>query len=172
MNKLSIAKTSMLAVTVSAMVAGCQNIPETGSKGGMDNTGVYTGAVSGSGDYFLGNSYTTVAPANQKYYFAYDDFSVHQEYMPSIKAQAQYLASHSGAKIRLEGHTDERGSREYNIGLGERRAMAVAQLLKMDGAAKSQISVVSYGAERPAVVGHDESAYRMNRRVDVIYEVK
>jgi peptidoglycan-associated lipoprotein len=71
--------------------------------------------------------------------------------------------------VRLEGHTDERGSREYNIGLGERRAQAVRRSLLLQGATDAQISTVSYGAERPAVSGHDEAAWAKNRRVEIVY---
>ena len=71
--------------------------------------------------------------------------------------------------MRLEGHTDERGSREYNIGLGERRAQSVRRALLLQGAADAQISTVSYGEERPAVPGHDEAAWAKNRRVEIVY---
>jgi peptidoglycan-associated lipoprotein len=73
------------------------------------------------------------------------------------------------AQIRLEGHTDERGSREYNIGLGERRAQAVRRVLMLQGATANQLSTVSYGEERPAATGSDEEAWRLNRRVELAY---
>jgi peptidoglycan-associated lipoprotein len=71
--------------------------------------------------------------------------------------------------VRLEGHTDERGSREYNIGLGERRAQSVRRALLLQGASDAQLSTVSYGEERPAVAGHDEAAWSKNRRVEIVY---
>jgi len=86
-----------------------------------------------------------------------------------VGAHAKYLASHGSARVRLEGHTDERGSREYNIGLGERRAQAVRRALLLQGASEGQISTVSYGEERPAVPGHDEAAWAKNRRVEIVY---
>jgi len=73
------------------------------------------------------------------------------------------------ARVRLEGHTDERGSREYNIGLGERRAQTVRRALLVQGVAEAQITTVSYGEERPAVEGSDEAAYAQNRRVELVY---
>ncbi len=73
------------------------------------------------------------------------------------------------ARVRLEGHTDERGSREYNIGLGERRAQAVRRALLLQGVAEAQITTVSYGEERPAAEGNDEAAYAQNRRVELVY---
>jgi peptidoglycan-associated lipoprotein len=86
-----------------------------------------------------------------------------------VAAHAKYLAAHSGTRVRLEGHTDERGSREYNIGLGERRAQSVRRALLLQGAADAQISTVSYGEERPAAPGHDEAAWAKNRRVEIMY---
>jgi peptidoglycan-associated lipoprotein len=80
------------------------------------------------------------------------------------------LATHPNAKILLTGNTDEHGSREYNIGLGQRRADSVASVLEADGASKNQITTVSYGAEKPVALGHDEAAYAQNRRVDLIYQ--
>jgi peptidoglycan-associated lipoprotein len=72
-------------------------------------------------------------------------------------------------RVRLEGHTDERGSREYNIGLGERRAQAVRRALLLQGATETQLSTVSYGAERPAAAGSNEAAWSQNRRVEIVY---
>jgi peptidoglycan-associated lipoprotein len=86
-----------------------------------------------------------------------------------VAAHAKYLASRGGMKVRLEGHTDERGSREYNIGLGERRAQAVRRALLLQGASESQLSTVSYGEERPAAAGSDEAAWAKNRRVEIVY---
>jgi len=74
--------------------------------------------------------------------------------------------------VRLEGHADERGSREYNIGLGDRRAQSVRQILLFQGASSDQIETISYGEERPAVLGHDESAWSKNRRVEMVYDVQ
>jgi len=86
-----------------------------------------------------------------------------------VAAHAKFLGGHAGTRVRLEGHTDERGSREYNIGLGERRAQSVRRALLLQGAADAQISTVSYGEERPAVPGHDEAAWAKNRRVEIVY---
>ena len=86
-----------------------------------------------------------------------------------MASHAKFLAGHSGTRVRLEGHTDERGSREYNIGLGERRAQAVRRALLLQGASDAQISTVSYGEERPAVSGHDETSWRRTARVEIVY---
>ena len=86
-----------------------------------------------------------------------------------LAAHGRYLAQNPQASVRLEGHADERGSREYNIGLGERRAQSVRRALALQGANPEQLSTVSYGEERPAVLGSDEEAWRLNRRVELVY---
>lgn len=118
----------------------------------------------------MGATYTTKAPHDQIYYFAFDNSQVAEKYMASIDAQARYLMSHPRARILLAGHTDERGSREYNVALGERRANSVADIFRLAGVPRSQVRVVSYGEERPADSGHDASAWRLNRRVELTYE--
>ena len=102
-------------------------------------------------------------------YFAYDQYSVDPRYRSVLDAHARYLADNPAAVVVVEGHADERGSREYNVGLGERRALAVRQFLLFQGAGSNQVSVVSYGEERPAAEGHTESAWRLNRRVELKY---
>jgi peptidoglycan-associated lipoprotein len=110
-----------------------------------------------------------VPGAEQHYFFDFDSSEVRQEAFPSIQMQANYLLKHPGKKIRLEGNTDDVGSREYNIALGERRARSVLEILKQNGVAASQVTVVSFGAEKPAVGGEDEKSRQCNRRVDLIY---
>ena len=103
-------------------------------------------------------------------YFEYDRSEVRSEFIPLIGAHAELLASDSSRRVVLEGHADERGSREYNIALSERRAISVRRLLLGSGASSNQIRLVSYGEERPAVIGHNESAWSKNRRVEIRYE--
>ena len=102
-------------------------------------------------------------------YFDFDSSEIKPEYTDLVAAHARYLVANPHVRVRLEGNTDERGSREYNIGLGERRAQAVRQALMLQGVADSQITTVSYGEERPAVTGHNEAAWAKNRRVDIVY---
>jgi peptidoglycan-associated lipoprotein len=106
---------------------------------------------------------------NRTLYFDFDSSEVRPEYNALIAAHARYLAGNSSARVRLEGNTDERGSREYNIGLGERRAQAVRRALMLQGVSESQITTVSYGEERPAVTGHTEEAWSRDRRVEIVY---
>jgi peptidoglycan-associated lipoprotein len=107
--------------------------------------------------------------AQRVIYFDFDQASVRQEYIPVLQAHAQWLRDHSSQVISLEGHTDERGSREYNIALGERRAIAVRQLMQFEGVQPPQLRVLSYGEERPAAAGAGESDMAKNRRVELVY---
>lgn len=102
-------------------------------------------------------------------YFDFDSSEIRSDYRDVVIAHGQYLAKNATAMVTVEGHCDERGSREYNIGLGERRANAVKQLLIAQGASVNQITVVSYGEERPAVMGSDENAWAQNRRAVLVY---
>lgn len=101
-------------------------------------------------------------------YFDYDRADIRPEYVPIVTAHAKFLNANAVRKVRLEGHSDERGSREYNIGLGERRAQAVRRALMLQGVSETQLTTVSYGEERPAVQGGDETAYSKNRRVEMV----
>ena len=105
-------------------------------------------------------------------YFEFDSSDVPASAQPVIEAHAAYLSEHAGASITLEGHADERGSREYNIGLGEKRALAVRRLMSLLGATGPQIRTISYGEERPADAGHEESAWQLNRRVEIVYRTR
>ncbi|KPK60138.1 MAG: hypothetical protein AMJ59_07570 [Gammaproteobacteria bacterium SG8_31] len=102
-------------------------------------------------------------------YFDFDTARIRSEYSEILAAHARRLAANPGISVRLEGHADERGSREYNIGLGERRAQAVRQALMLQGVSSVQITTVSYGEERPADPGSDEQAWAKNRRVEIAY---
>lgn len=102
-------------------------------------------------------------------YFDYDSSELRAEDTELVARHAQQLGMNSGMSVRLEGHGDERGSREYNIGLGERRAQTVRRLLLIQGASAAQVSTVSFGEERPAVDGSTEAAYSQNRRVEIKY---
>ena len=171
----------ILPVLLAALfLAACSSASKTPPATGT--TGVDQGGASsaGTGDGSLGQGTPvdsaggalggpTASRENRVIYFDYDRFDVKGEYNAIISAHGRYLSSNPGARARLEGHADERGSREYNIGLGEKRAQAVRQSLLLQGAAADQIATVSYGEERPAVIGSDEEAYSLNRRVEIVY---
>jgi len=107
--------------------------------------------------------------ARRAIYFAFDKADVKAEDRQIVKAHAAYLVSHPRVHVRLEGFADERGTREYNMALGERRGNSVLALFSLQGVAPEQIETISYGEERPIARGHDESSWRLNRRVEIVY---
>jgi peptidoglycan-associated lipoprotein len=154
------------------LLAACAKTP--GMADGQNAAGGMLSQGLGAMEHFAGQQpgemYTTQTPHNQVYLFSYDDSSLNDKYMPSLEAQGGYLKGHPGARILIAGHTDESGSREYNIALGERRANTVSEALRMMGISSNQMRVVSYGKERPANLGHDESSRAQNRRVELTFE--
>lgn len=108
--------------------------------------------------------------AERLVFFDFDSAEIRPEYQELLVAHGEYLASYPDVTIRLEGHTDERGSREYNLALGEQRAKSVRQILLLHGVPEDNISIVSFGEELPLDLGHDESAWSQNRRVELVYE--
>ena len=107
--------------------------------------------------------------SERKIYFDFDKSDIKPEFRDIVEAHAKYLAANPGASVTIEGHCDERGTREYNMALGERRAHSVMQMLTLLGVSKNQVSTVSFGEERPDVDGHDESAWKWNRRAVFVY---
>ena len=105
-------------------------------------------------------------------YFDFDKSDVRSEYRAIVAAHASYVASHGTARVTLEGHADERGTREYNLGLGERRGNAVSGLLSAAGAMGRQLDTVSYGEERPVCRVSDDSCWSQNRRVEIVYTAR
>jgi peptidoglycan-associated lipoprotein len=102
-------------------------------------------------------------------YFDYDTAEIQPEYTGLLRAHAAYLYQTPGAAVTLEGHTDERGTRDYNLALGERRAEAVKRFMVAEGVPPEKLTTLSYGEERPADPGHDEQAWSENRRVELVY---
>jgi peptidoglycan-associated lipoprotein len=164
-------------LAMSAFLAGCPKKPQTLPDSGPSQTdvgGATTGTASGpnvSGSELSADqrALEQLQQTGMIVYFDYDRAEIKPEYVPLIAAHAKYLNGNANRRVRLEGHSDERGSREYNIGLGERRAQAVRRALMLQGVSDTQIMTVSYGEERPAVAGSDESAYSRNRRVEFVY---
>jgi peptidoglycan-associated lipoprotein len=108
--------------------------------------------------------------SHRSVYYAFDKSIVKDEYKPMIKAHAEYLMSHASAHTTLQGNCDERGSREYNLALGQRRADSVKKLMEAAGVSGSQVSTVSFGSEKPRALGHNEEAWSQNRRTDIVYQ--
>jgi len=107
--------------------------------------------------------------AKRSVYFDYDQFVIKDEYKATVEAHAKYLQANRGLRIIVQGNTDERGTREYNIALGQKRADAVKKLMMVLGASEAQIETVSFGKEKPRMEGHDESSWAENRRGDIVY---
>jgi peptidoglycan-associated lipoprotein len=168
----------LLVAIVTAGLAACagneipdpeptyDTVGDAGSGSDASSSGFEDGSM-GDGEFFEGgpmdDELTSVI------YFDFDQSELRAEYGDLLARHAQQLANNARVRVRLEGHADERGSREYNIGLGERRAQAVRRMLLIQGASASQISTVSFGEERPAAMGSDEEAYALNRRVEIVY---
>jgi peptidoglycan-associated lipoprotein len=175
------AKLSLACLVAAVALAACggnrsNTLPDDAGGFGSDSdpNATTTGADGGNGIGVFEDETTSFGdPAGLMdqlvVYFEFDTSDIRADFNTMLAAHGQYLASNANAQVRLEGHADERGSREYNIGLGERRAQAVRRILLLQGATAAQLSTVSYGEERPAAFGSDEEAYSLNRRVELVY---
>jgi len=148
-------------------------VEDRGSEAGIDAAAAgdaTTSAVSGFSDLTIESLTDPNSPLTQRViYFEFDSSEVTEQDREFVEAHAAILAANQNLRVSIEGHGDERGSREYNIGLGEKRAQSVRRMMEFQGVLPSQITTVSYGEEKPAVEGHDESAWSMNRRVELVY---
>jgi peptidoglycan-associated lipoprotein len=137
-----------------------------------DPSRVETMALTGrEGDLALVPLNDPSAPmAKRVIYFEFDSSEVKSQYVDLVAEHGELLAQQPRLRVRLEGHTDERGSREYNVALGERRGLAVRRLLMVHGVTDGQVETVSFGEEVPAAPGHAEEAWSLNRRVELVYE--
>lgn len=170
-----------LILSIAFLVYGCSGQSGTSmdddmmsSGGGFDGGSGATSSGAGDDDLMSGQGFADpTAPGGdlevRVIYFEFDRAEIDGQSQALIRAHGAYLADNGDVAVRLEGHADERGSREYNIGLGERRAQAVRQMLMLNGASAVQLETVSYGEERPAALGSDEEAWSLNRRVELVY---
>lgn len=175
---------SVLALSVAACGERIKPDGETTGENGQDSSGATAdgiGGASGSGGTALEGgklvSYDKNAindPNNvlseKVVYFAYDSNTVGDDYVELVKHHGKYLSFNAGASVRLEGHADERGTREYNVALAEHRAQAVKQIMLYEGASNDQISIISYGEEKPVAFGHDDESMSLNRRAEIVYQ--
>lgn len=176
-----ILKTSIAILAISSLAA-CSNFPfggedkfdddmgMTGSAGGKNKYAQTQGASQHASIEDLSGAGNVDVAGKSTFYFKFDNSTVAQHDYQKIREHANYLASHPNAVLHLDGHTDERGAREYNLALGERRAKSVAELLKLQGADPNQIEVITHGQEKPIALGHNEDAWRLNRRVEMFYK--
>lgn len=183
-------KSSVLILIIGVVMAGCtqatkpgDDMADIGDDVSEATSGTTIGTI-GVGDEFAGTALAGMKISYEKnaindpenvlsiktIYFAFDSSEISEEDIEVIKHHGKYLALHPDMSLRLEGHTDERGTREYNVALADRRAQAIKKLLLYQGASSSQITIISYGEEKPAAMGHDEDSWRLNRRVELEYE--
>lgn len=161
-------KSLLAAAAALSLLAACETAPTEG--GTMDDAGVTNGGESGSYGISTDSSVTPGTQADleanvgDRVFYATDSSVLDSDARATLERQAEWLRQYSDVNVVIEGHADERGTREYNLGLGERRANAAKEFLVGLGIAPSRISVISYGKERPAVLGHTPSAWAKNRR--------
>lgn len=140
-----------------------------GGAGGAETGGAGGGGVQGEA---LGGSQGAMGaerPEKMRVYFAFDSSAIDADNRIIVEQHAAYLMANPSLKVSLQGNTDERGTREYNLALGERRASSVERMLRVLGVSSDRITTISYGEEQPVAMGHDESSWRLNRRVEIVY---
>ena len=169
-NTLRIIALAAIVVAASACAKKAQ-VKET-TDSGMGNDTTTTQPAEPTGRYSRGDLDTDACLRQRVVYFDFDSTAIRSEFQAQIACHAAYLRQFPGARVTLEGNTDERGTREYNLGLGERRGNAVDSALAAAGAASSQLNVVSYGEERPVCKEHNEGCWHKNRRVEIVYTAK
>jgi len=172
----------LLIVGATVLMAGCGSAVKLDSVPVEDKSGTsvsqqaaegLTNPVSTSGvapvDIGKSDQKSVIPTASRVIYFDYDSIAIRAEFQSMIEAQAKFIKQDKARKFAIEGHTDERGGREYNLALGQKRAEAVRNALVLLGVAESQIEAVSFGKEKPAVAGADESSLAKNRRAEISY---
>lgn len=175
-------KNFLLVCLVSIFLTACgstvplNDVPVTDASakpvGGTDAQGTGSGVKGGEVarvDLNPNNSQADVTTEPRVIYFDYDSFVIKPEFQSLIATHARLIKSQSARKVAIEGHTDERGGREYNLALGQKRAEAVVGALTIMGVPQNQLEAVSFGKEKPAALGSDESAYSKNRRAEIRY---
>jgi peptidoglycan-associated lipoprotein len=173
--------TLTLATTLVALaLAGCASSVKLDDKAPVSDRSVGAGGTQGGAGANPNAAQSRVVPVDANaaqaaaasnlpriVYFDFDSYVVKDEFRPVIEGHAKVLTADAKKRLMIEGHTDERGGREYNLALGQKRAEAVARALALLGAKESQIESVSFGEERPADAGHDEAAWAKNRRAEL-----
>jgi peptidoglycan-associated lipoprotein len=166
MKKYGVFVLSLLVVTL----AGCasQTIPDPEPTAGNEgaDASAYNDDGLGQGEAIPDD---TSAELSTVIYFDFDQAELKPQYVDLLARHAERIANGANVQVRLEGHADERGSREYNVGLGERRSQTVRRILIADGVSADRLATVSFGEERPVALGHNEQSYAQNRRVEIKY---
>lgn len=175
MQKFTVAKLGMSALLSLALVA-CSStgsdVQDTDEGNAIQNTGVTSGVNTApqlTAQQMEEQRRRDQALATRIFYFDFDQSELKPDAREALVYHAEQLRQNSNTRVRLEGHADERGTREYNLALGERRAQAVQRYLEVQGVPSGQLEIISYGEERPAQMGTSEAAYAQNRRVEMVY---
>lgn len=161
-------KVGASALALALVLTGCSSV----SLDDADKAGALSGenAASANGNGITNPFADPSNPLSQRsVYFGFDSYEVEQKYAPAVQAHAQFLKVHPDVSIQIQGNTDERGGREYNLALGQKRSEAVKQRLQMLGVPADRVEAVSYGKEKPMATGHTEEAWAQNRRADIVY---
>lgn len=169
-------KKVLFSTLLVSLLAGCagQDVKDQPKAAVEDRTATQAGADTKS----AGQQSVTANPlkdpnnilSKRSVYYDFDKSDVKDEYKPMVEAHSKYLIGNKAAKVAVQGNCDERGSREYNLALGNRRADSVRKIMNVMGASDSQIEVVSFGEEKPRAACHDESCWKENRRSDIVYQ--
>ena len=173
---------AVMAVAIVTALAGCSTqptapvddksttgTPAAGTTPGATTSGTTPGGVTGTPGGMSPLKDPNNILSKRSVYFEFDSFVVEDKYKSLIDAHARYMAANRSAKVTLQGNTDERGSREYNIALGQKRADAVKRAMTLMGVQEIAVETVSFGKEKPRREGHDEGSWAENRRVDILY---
>jgi peptidoglycan-associated lipoprotein len=175
-------RNALFATLIAVVLAACQSTPTQDNAAPVEDksatasqSGASTSGTSGTG--VSGSSMTGGNPlrdpnnilSKRSVYFDFDSYVVRDEFKPLVEAHARYLQSNRNARMTIQGNADERGSHEYNLALGQRRADAVKRMMTLIGATDGQVETVSFGKEKPRNQGHDEVAWAENRRDDMVY---
>jgi peptidoglycan-associated lipoprotein len=153
-------------------IAGCSSEPAKDATTTEGSQNAYSRADSQTSPRGTAGAATkalAAKPSDRSIYYEYDKSEFRPEARSLLEANARYLREHPDVKVRVEGNADERGSAEYNLALGQRRAEAVTKTLKMMGVSESRVEAVSLGKEKPKKIGHDETSWQENRRSDIVY---
>jgi len=162
----------LVALLVLAACTSTAERPGGPQSGGRVTTKPVTIDGTISGTPVDPNSVAGRAPRERVIYFDYDTTEIRPQYLSVITEHGRFLSQNPAGRVRLEGHTDERGTREYNVALGEGRSVSISRMLQLQGVLPEQISVISFGEELPVVEGQGEGSWAQNRRVNIIYAVE
>ena len=178
---MKIAEVSIVLVVATALLAGCESMGKQDEQAqaatvedrsvGATAEGATARGIGMEGGFGADALDDPSSPLSRRIvYFDFDSSTITPDGRAIVETHAAYLAQYPGVSVVLEGHADERGTREYNVALGEQRARAVTEVFELLGVSSRQMEVVSYGEERPATEGQDEASWRLNRRVEIVYQ--